>query len=140
MIARSAVAGLLLVFLTGCGEIYLDWYFCDNPDVEHLGPDGKPDPCHDQDVGGGEAQCNGGQVVHWWHGWDSPSWLWIGPEGQALECPLGPGTISYEGHADLVAPSLCEACTCEPPTGSCALPSTLTAEPVNVDETRLRTI
>ena len=53
--------------------------------------------------------------------------LWVGPEDQAPECPWGLTSVSYEGHADLVAPSLCEACTCEPPTGSCALPSTLTA-------------
>ena len=53
--------------------------------------------------------------------------MWVGPEEQAPECPRGPGTISYEGRTDLVAPSVCEACTCDPPTGSCALPSKLTA-------------
>ena len=126
MIARSSGAGLLLVFLVGCGVQYIDLYACDDPDTEHLGPDGKPDPCHEQDVGG-DLRCDVGQFTHWAHGWESPSWLWIGPENQAPECPLGSATISYEGHADLVAPSVCEACTCEPPTGACALPSTLTA-------------
>ncbi len=126
MIARSSAAGLLLVFLAGCGVHYVDLYACENPDTEHLGPDGKPDPCHDRDVDG-DLRCVVGQFTHWEYGWDSPSWLWIGPEDQAPECPLGSATIAYEGHTDLVAPPFCEACTCEPPTGSCALPSTLTA-------------
>jgi hypothetical protein len=128
MIARSSGAGLLLVFLAGCGVQNLNWnYICDDPDPKHRGPDGEFDPCHEQDVKSGDLGCDVGEFVHWQHGWESPSWLWIGPEDQAPECPLGSVTISYEGHADLVAPTICEACTCEPPTGSCALPSTLTA-------------
>ena len=126
MIARSSGAGLLLVFLTGCGVNYLNWeYSCENADPEHLGPDGEPDPCHKRDVG--DLECKGGEFVHWKFFWDSPSWVWIGPEDHAPECPLGPSTIAYEGRTDLVAPPACEACTCEPPTGSCALPSTLAA-------------
>jgi hypothetical protein len=126
MIARSFGAGLLLVFLAGCGVERLNWrYTCDNPEPDHLGPDGEPDPCHDRDVS--DLECKVGEFVHWRHSWDSPSWVWIGPEDLAPECPLGPSTISYEGRTDLVALSACEACTCEPPTGSCALPSTLTA-------------
>lgn len=125
MIARSFGAGLLLVFLAGCVQNLTWHYTCDNPEPDHLGPDGEPDPCHDRDVGG--LECKVGKFVHWHHSWDSPSWVWIGVEDQAPECPLGPGTLSYEGRTDLVAPSICEACTCEPPTGSCALPSKLTA-------------
>ena len=53
MIARSSGAGLLLVFLVGCGVHYVDLYACENPDTEHLGPDGKPDPCHERDMDGG---------------------------------------------------------------------------------------
>ena len=111
-------------------------YTCPHPDEGHKGPDGEPDPCHYHDVDGGEdagvdahaePRCEVGEFAHWSHGWESPSWVWIGPEEQAPECPQGPTSISYEGRADLVAPAVCEACTCEPPTGSCALPSTLTA-------------
>jgi hypothetical protein len=126
VIVRSVGVGLLLVVVAGCGVQRLDWYFCDNPDKGHLGPDGEPDPCHKRDPDD-VLRCDVGEYVHWRHFWDSPSWVWIGPEDQAPECPLGSATISYEGHADLVAPSACEACTCEPPTGSCELPSTLTA-------------
>jgi hypothetical protein len=54
MIARSSAAGLLLVVLAGCGVQRLDWdYICDNPEPDHLGPDGQPDPCHEQDADGG---------------------------------------------------------------------------------------
>ena len=137
MIARSSGAGLLLVFLVGCVQDLTWRYACDNPDKKHLGPDGKPDPCHEQDADGGtdggedsgahaEPRCVVGEFAHWQLPWETPTLLWVGPEDQAPECPRGPTTISYEGHADLVAPSVCEACTCEPPMGSCTLPSTLT--------------
>jgi hypothetical protein len=111
-------------------------YDCANPDKGHKDANWEPDPCHfnDSDGGtdggtdaGGEPSCEVGEFVHWSHGWDSPSWVWIGPEDQAPECPQGPTSISYEGRTDLVASPVCEVCTCEPPTGSCALPSTLTA-------------
>jgi hypothetical protein len=31
--------------------------------------------------------------------------------------------MQYEGHADPVGPPTCPVCSCEPPTGECALPS-----------------
>jgi hypothetical protein len=131
MIARSLWAGLLLVALAGCSK-YMDGYSCLHPDRGHKDADNNPDPCHenDPDAGedaGAEPSCEVGEYAHWRLPWEGPTLLWIGPEDQAPECPRGPTTLSYEGHADLAAPSLCEGCTCEPPTGSCALPSTLTA-------------
>lgn len=126
MIARWASTGLLLVGLTGCGW-QIGWYTCDNPDEDHIGPNGKPDPCHYQDPHEVDPRCAVGDFMHWEVGWDDPTWLWIGSEDQAPACPNGLVSTAYEGHTDLVAPDLCEACTCEPPTGSCALPSTLTA-------------
>jgi hypothetical protein len=56
MIARSSWAWLLLVFIVGCKPGYIDLYACEYPDLEHVGPDGKPDPCYEQDVDGG-ADC-----------------------------------------------------------------------------------
>jgi hypothetical protein len=61
------------------------------------------------------------------NGWDYPSLVWIGPEGQALPCPAGAPTDAYDGHADLSASDLCGECQCGPPAGSCGLPATLTA-------------
>ena len=59
------------MFLAGCYGPNLYWeYTCENADPEHLGPDGKPDPCHERDVG--DLECKVGEFVHWEHGWDSP--------------------------------------------------------------------
>ena len=133
MLARSLGMGLLLAGLAGCDVQYIDFYRCEQPDPEHKDPDGNLDPCHRYQApdGGADAgieeSCETGEFAHWTHGWDSPSWVWIGPEEQAPECLYGPASVSYEGRADLVAPPFCEACTCDPPTGSCALPSKLTA-------------
>ena len=103
-------------------------YNCDPSVYEkgHLGADGKPDFCHRRDLpdAGG---CAVGSCTETPLYWDGPALLWSGPAGTAPECPTGPTGIAWDGHADLVAPSKCEACTCEPATGSCALPSTLTA-------------
>jgi hypothetical protein len=152
MFVRASLLGALLAALAGyelagC-EPYISGsvYTCTHPDIGHIGPDGEPDPCHYEDVDDGtdggadggtdagddadahpEARCVGGEYAHWRLPWQPPTLLWFGPPDQVPECPLGPTTISYEGHTDLVAPAACEACTCDPPTGSCALPSTLTA-------------
>jgi hypothetical protein len=131
MPVRSLWTGLLLVALTSCSK-YMDGYSCLNPDRGHKDARNEPDPCHyhDPDAGadaGTDAQCEVGEYLHWEVGWDEPSWLWIGAEDLAPECPAGLATTAYEGHADLVAPAVCEACTCEPPTGSCTLPSKLMA-------------
>ncbi len=54
MFLRSSGAGLLLVVLAGCGVQTLTWrYTCENPEPDHLGPDGEPDPCHERDPDGG---------------------------------------------------------------------------------------
>jgi hypothetical protein len=131
MNARCSWVGALLVALAGCSIYPVESkYTCTNPDKGHRGPDGMPDPCHEQDAGaGGDPGCLVGESVHWKYGWDSPSLVWIGPEEKAPECPQGPASIAYEGRTDLVAPILCDACTCEPPTGSCVLPSKLAASP-----------
>lgn len=117
----------MLVVLVGCGgDPGIDGRICMDPYPAHVGVDGLSGPCRHQDQDAGSG-CGSGEAVHVSLGWDGPSRLWFGPEEQAPECPYGPASISYEGHADLVAPSMCEACACEPSTGSCALPSTLTA-------------
>jgi hypothetical protein len=55
--------------------------------------------------------------------------LWLGPSGQEPDCPEGaphPGLPT--GFADLVAPpAACAPCTCQPPKGSCSLPTELAA-------------
>lgn len=126
MLARALLLGALLVALTGCAlQTFEGNYTCTDPDKGHVGPNGRPDPCHDQDTDT-VPRCDKGEYVHWKFPWEPPALLWFGTTDQPPECPLGPTTISYEGKTDLVAPVACEACACEPSTGTCALPSTLT--------------
>ena len=132
MYARSSWLGLLLLGLTGCDVEVLNMYTCSAPDVDHIGPDGQPiDTTHHEDPH--ELSCTIGQFSHWPYEWGSPSWAWMGPEDQAPACPEGVISVSYEGHADSVAPVLGEVCTCDPPTGSCALPSTISASTTACD-------
>ena len=128
MLVRSSFLGALLATLAGCAlQTIQGNYTCTDPDKGHRGPDGQPDPCHRQDADRSDPRCAVGDYVHWSIHWQDPTLLWFGPADQVPECPRGPTTISYEGQSDLVALSACEACTCEPPTGSCALPEALTA-------------
>ncbi len=119
----------LLVTAGGCvttGEI---GYECDPSIYEegHLGPDGKPDFCHRRDPPDTGSVCMTGVCLSVPTYWNGPLLLWSGPAGQAPECPTGPTGLAWQGHDDLRAPHECDTCSCEPPTGSCALPETLTA-------------
>ncbi len=128
MVARGMLLVTLLVALGACGAQSANVGDCGEDrvaELDHVGPDGQPDPCHLQDPPEAVDRCTGGEFVHWQVGWEEPIWLWFGAEEQAPDCPQG--STTYEGHADLVAPSACEACTCEPPTGACALPSMIAA-------------
>jgi hypothetical protein len=60
-------------------------------------------------------------------GWDVPSLVWIGAEPNAPPCPDTASGLQYEGRADPTAPIVCGTCTCGGPTGSCSLPTTITA-------------
>jgi hypothetical protein len=130
MNTRGGLWFAALVALAGCvvnqGSV---GYTCDNPDVGYVDADGRPDPCHLREPAdaGTDVACPDGELVRLPLGWVGPTRLWFGPEDQAPDCPLGPLSISYEGHTDLVASNDCDACSCAPPTGSCALPSKLTA-------------
>lgn len=129
MLARASLLGAVLVALVGCAVQTIEGnYNCANPDKDYIGPNGIPDPCHDQGtVADAGLECPVGQYVHWPAPWLDPMLLWSGPAEQIPECPLGSMSIAYQGRTHLVAPVACEACTCEPPSGSCVLPSTLTA-------------
>ena len=49
MLSRAALLGALLVALAGCAlQTFEGNYNCTNPDVNYVGPNGIPDPCHDQ--------------------------------------------------------------------------------------------
>ena len=109
-------ASLLLAALLLCGCTYgsLGASSCETP--------GTDLPCPMKEA------CPGQCVPLPPLGWSLPVLLWSGPDLEAPECPATwAGVIQYEGHADPIGPPKCPVCSCEPPTGECALPSFLTA-------------
>lgn len=57
--------------------------------------------------------------------WLGPLLLWIGKPGEEPECPAAAPVEGSLVFADLNAPITCGACKCDAPSGTCALPSTL---------------
>lgn len=62
-------------------------------------------------------------------GWFGPDLLWVGLEANAPACSdiVGGFGEVYTGHGYPDGTTLCGACTCDLPSGSCELPATLTA-------------
>lgn len=107
-----------LVAAVGCGTGVT------NPGHD-AGPDGSSGAGGDAgDAGNG---CNGICVPGQANGFDYPGFIWFGAEKDAPQCPDYASNLGYEGHADLDAPFTCDSCTCSTPTGSCGLPSQMTA-------------
>jgi hypothetical protein len=72
------------------------------------------------------APCAGQCVPPGPEGWYPPSLVFMGPKpSTTLRCP-DPTTPWYDGVAMPAAP-VCGACACQPSTGSCVLPATVTA-------------
>ena len=59
--------------------------------------------------------------------WLGPALLWIGKEGEAPACPPSAPVEGSPMFDNLNAPTVCGVCKCDVPSGSCALPTTLTA-------------
>jgi hypothetical protein len=90
-----------------------------------------PDPCHERtpwpDAGDPNA-CTGVCVIAPNpKEWPRPELVWIGPKGQAPPCPDHAPDAKRGGYADPVIPDMSCGCTCDPPTGSCEPPKTITA-------------
>lgn len=59
--------------------------------------------------------------------WLGPLLLWIGKPGEEPECPAAAPVKGSLVFDDLNAPTTCGACKCDAPSGTCALPTVLTA-------------
>jgi hypothetical protein len=59
--------------------------------------------------------------------WLGPALVWVGQPGEAPECPPSAPVAGDLGLADPSTPTLCGACSCAPPQGTCTLPTTWTA-------------
>lgn len=92
--------------------------------------DAPPDgPTGSLDSAGCEFLCNGDCVPARPAGFSSPRLVWFGTgESQAPACPPHAAEGETLVHAELsVAAGSCSECSCGPSTGSCELPTTITA-------------
>ncbi|APR80641.1 Hypothetical protein A7982_05988 [Minicystis rosea] len=136
--AAGAIATALGVSLSGCPG---DADLCDPKnwpggatDLNYLSycfPDGGADA---GDAGDASADgpigtgCAGRCLPLAPNGWDAPSLVAMGSELEVPPCPSVAPKLGYEAHAGLDTAALpCGACQCQPPVGSCGLPTALTA-------------
>jgi hypothetical protein len=103
------------------------WYACANPDLNHRDIFGNLDPCH-ENLSAPSLGCDGTCVPVSPAGWSEPVLLWQGALAAEPECPTWAPASFKQGRSDLTwSPTTCLACECTPPTGTCALPPTITA-------------
>jgi hypothetical protein len=119
-----------------CDPILFDGGATDPMRLAYCCPFAALPECSDTGSDGGDASADGpiescagqGQCLPIPPGyWENPSLVWIGQALQAPPCPEAAPKEAFNLFADLNAPDLCGACQCDPPTGSCGLPATLTA-------------
>jgi hypothetical protein len=69
-----------------------------------------------------DGECVPGATQGWHH-----AWFWIGPVNEERPCPSFAPNFTFKGYKGLIAPHDCDACSCESSTGTCKLPSVITA-------------
>ncbi len=117
--------GLLMATVFGCGSGDLVYH---SPDDTGNGGAGGSDGGGGGTSSGDGAACAGQCVPLGPTEWSGPTLLWMSKNGE--EPPECPSSASVKGSlvfADLNAPNGCGDCTCEAPSGSCALATTVTA-------------
>jgi hypothetical protein len=127
------VLALLFVGLAGCDLTNLDVYRCLDPNKGHKDSNGEPDPCHRNDLaadagapGDAGETCAGVCLPQPPAAWDGPMLVWTGDEAAAPPCPASASTESFAAHRPPAGQPCAATCACAPPSGSCALPATLT--------------
>jgi hypothetical protein len=126
-LSRVVAAVLLIGPLGGCVVDMNWWYDCANPDLNHRDIFGNLDPCH-ENLSTPSLECDGKCVPVSPPGWSETVLLWHGAPADVPSCPTWAPAHSSEGNADLTSsPAACVACECQHPTGTCALPTTITA-------------
>ena len=150
-VALGAWLSLFLFASAGCDAGHMWFFTCKEPDLNHVGPNGELDPCYLQGqkletsppCWGDEpheegalcpgardlpqaAGCAGKCIAPLPDGWYQLAMVSFGDKNKAPTCPVGLYSGENDRYFDLVVPQTC-SCDCEPSTGSCALPSKLTA-------------
>jgi hypothetical protein len=139
---RPRLAALLVLLVLGVGGCWTHSIDlgrdCTEEEAKRLGCYICPYTCvREADDGGALAEDAGadagdlglacdGQCVPWRPvGWVDPVLLWLGPGSEIPSCPpQAPDTGGYAWYGDLqIPPTTCGACSCEPPVGTCTLPT-----------------
>lgn len=134
------VAGLLSVFLfAGCGHETIDaGRMCTLDEARRWGCQQCPITCKRLDGGvdaegdaaelaDGAMGCEGECALRPGFGWYGPLLVSLGAEGEVPACPEQ-AQIAKDLYTDLVvSPASCGACSCDPPVGSCTLPTDMIA-------------
>jgi hypothetical protein len=99
------------------------------PPAGDAGPDDAPSDAPPDAPSDAAAACAGECVDAPPVGWSGLVYLWSAPSGTPFpSCPADAPIASPPLFANLVAPpASCGACSCDPPTGTCSLPTTFTA-------------
>ena len=122
VLAMSAVAGC-----ADTGDIIDLHEPCQNPDIGHVDADGNADFCHLHDPKPPAPECAGHCIpLAPLGGWEGPVLVWVGDPNSVPSCPDSATSLGYTGYAD-PQPLACSACACDPPTGTCLLPTSVTA-------------
>ena len=122
---QYAMAALLVTTAVGCGSAELVYYPDDPVGTGSGGSGGSGGSAGT--TSSGVAACEGQCVPLGPVEWLGPALLWIGKENEAPECPPTAPVDSALMYNELNAPNVCASCECAAPTGSCALPTALTA-------------
>jgi hypothetical protein len=115
-------AAIALTTVLGCGSGDIVYY----PREGNGGAGGSGGSGGGSSTGAG-AVCEGQCVPLGSVDWVGPALLWIGKEDEAPECPPNAPVEGSPVFDNLNAPTVCGACKCDAPSGSCALPTSLTA-------------
>ena len=119
---RASLLVILMAVVFGCGTNDAAAYY----DFTAVGGGGAGGATTGTGGTGGEG-CEG-QCAPLGPGlWLGPLLLWMGTDGEAPDCPASAPVADAPMFADLNAPTLCGACKCDAPTGTCALPITFAA-------------
>lgn len=126
MRVTSAYTPILVIFLHAASTLG-----CGTNDVaihdQHSGSGGTGGMGGATAGTGGGDECQGQCAPLGPGPWLGPLLVWIGKDGNAPDCPASAPVADAPMFADLTAPTLCGACKCDAPTGTCALPEMITA-------------
>lgn len=125
------VSGMCCALIAGCGDVYVGAFYGGSGGSDG-GSSGTGGTGSGSTSSSGTAEvcphgtCETLPLSGDWHA-DEYALIYQGPTGQPVpDCPNGAPLDVWDGHANLLQ-TTCAACSCQPPNGSCELPTNLKA-------------